>query len=270
MDTLHDKVAVVTGAGSGIGHAIANSLAARGAHIVAVDIDADRLAAAAEELASLDVGVLPCNVDISRADAFDKLLGTTLERFGQVDIVVNNVGVLTNGLPQDIPITEWQRILDINLMSVVRSNAAFLPVLLDQRSGHIVNTASFAGLFTYAYDRLPYAASKAAIVQISEGLALYLKPKNIGVTLLCPGPVLTNIASNIPTFGGGAPLRTPGDHYDLLTPEPVGELVAEAILNNRFFVPTHPEVVEELRRRVDDWDTYLDAQIAREPDVRRG
>jgi NAD(P)-dependent dehydrogenase (short-subunit alcohol dehydrogenase family) len=270
MDSLHEKVAVITGAGSGIGRAIATSLATRGAHVVAVDIDADRLTAASDELAALGVGVLPRNVDITHVDVFDEILDKTLERFGRVDVVVNNVGVLTNGLPQDIPISEWQRILDINLMSLVRSNATFLPVLLEQGSGHIVNTASFAGLFTYAYDRLPYAATKAAIVQISEGLAIYLRPKNIGVTLLCPGPVLTNIASNIPTFGAGAPLRTPGDHFELLSPEPVGELVAEAILRNRFFVPTHPHVVEELRRRVEDWDAYLDSQIAREPHPPKG
>jgi NAD(P)-dependent dehydrogenase (short-subunit alcohol dehydrogenase family) len=270
MDSLHDKVAVVTGAGSGIGRAIATSLATRGTHIVAVDVAADRVAAAADELAALGVGVLARTDDIARAEAFHEIRDATLERFGRVDVVVNNVGVLTNGLPQDIPISEWQRILDVNLMSVVRSNAAFLPVLLEQGSGHIVNTASFAGLFTYAYDRLPYAATKAAIVQISEGLAIYLRPKNIGVTLLCPGPVLTNIASDIPTFGAGAPLRTPGDHFELLLPEPVGELVADAILSNRFFVPTHPQVVEELRRRVEDWDGYLDGQIAREPHVPKG
>src|ERR1700759_3798292 len=270
MDTLDGKVAVITGAASGIGRAIAHSLGRRGTQIVAVDINADGVAAVVAELRELGTKVAPRTTDIGDPTAFDGIRDTALDRFGKADIVVNNVGGLPNGLPQDIPAIEWERILNINLMSVVRSNATFVPMLLDQRSGHIVNTASFAGLFTYAYDRLPYAATKAAIVQISEGLALYLKPKNIGVTLLCPGPVLTNIASNIPTFGGGAPLRTPGDHYDLLTPEPVGELVAEAILNNRFFVPTHPEVVEELRRRVDDWDAYLDAQIAREPDVRRG
>jgi NAD(P)-dependent dehydrogenase (short-subunit alcohol dehydrogenase family) len=240
MDSLHDKVAVVTGAGSGIGRAIATSLATRGTHIVAVDVAADRVAAAADELAALGVGVLARTDDIARAEAFHEIRDATLERFGRVDVVVNNVGVLTNGLPQDIPISEWQRILDVNLMSVVRSNAAFLPVLLEQGSGHIVNTASFAGLFTYAYDRLPYAATKAAIVQISEGLAIYLRPKNIGVTLLCPGPVLTNIASDIPTFGAGAPLRTPGDHFELLLPEPVGELVADAILSNRFSFPPTP------------------------------
>ncbi len=267
MDTLRDKVAVVTGAGSGIGRAIADALAGRGANIVAVDIDNARLAAVADDLS--EAGVLAQPADVSDPVAFDGIRDAALRRFGRVDIVANNVGVLTNGLPEDIPVTEWQRILDVNLMSVVRSNAAFLPLLLDQGSGHLVNTASFTGLFTYSYDRLPYAATKAAIVQISEGLAIYLRPKNIGVTLLCPGPVLTNIAAAVPTFGGGAPLRVPGDQFELLDPAPVGELVADAILRNRFFVPTHASVVEELRRRVDDWDAYIDYQIAREPRKRK-
>jgi NAD(P)-dependent dehydrogenase (short-subunit alcohol dehydrogenase family) len=265
MDTLRDKVAVITGAASGIGRAIARTLADRGAHVVAVDIDDEGVRALTDDLTDRGAAVLPQRADISDPGAFEAIRSAALQRFGRVDIVVNNVGVLTNGLPEDIPVTEWQRILDINLMSVVRSNAAFLPLLLDQRSGHLVNTASFAGLFTYSYDRLPYAASKAAIVQISEGLAIYLRPKNIGVTLLCPGPVLTNIASAVTKFGGGAPLRTPGDQFELLDPAPVGELIADAILRNRFFVPTHVGVVDELRRRIDDWDAYIDYQISREP-----
>jgi NAD(P)-dependent dehydrogenase (short-subunit alcohol dehydrogenase family) len=267
MDTVRDKVAVVTGAASGIGRAIARTLADRGARLVAVDRDKDGLEALAGELTgspNFSV-VLPHPADVSDPVAFEGIRDATLQRFGRVDIVVNNVGVLTNGLPQDIPVSEWQRLLDINLMSLVRSNAAFLPLLLDQGSGHLVNTASFAGLFTYSYDRLPYAATKAAIVQISEGLAIYLRPKNIGVTLLCPGPVLTNIAAAVPRFGAGAALRTPGEQFELLDPAPVGDLVADAILHNRFFVPTHPHVVDELQRRVEDWDGYIDYQISREP-----
>jgi NAD(P)-dependent dehydrogenase (short-subunit alcohol dehydrogenase family) len=269
MDTLREKVAVITGAASGIGRAIACALAGRGAHIVAVDLDNDGVAALAGELSDRGAAVLPQRADVSDPGAFDGIRDAALRRFGRVDIVVNNVGVLTNGLPEDIPVAEWQRLLDINLMSLVRSNAAFLPLLLGQGSGHLLNTASFAGLFTYSYDRLPYAATKAAVVQISEGLAIYLRPKNIGVTLLCPGPVLTNIAAAVPTFGDGAPLRIPGEQFELLDPAPVGELVADAILRNRFFVPTHPHVVEELRRRVDDWDAYLDYQISREPSERQ-
>ena len=270
MNTLEDTVAVVTGAASGIGRAIAYSLAGHGSHIVAVDIDTVGITTLATELTAQGATAAACTADISGADAFDDVRNTALERFGHVDIVVNNVGVLTNGLPQDIPVSEWQRILNINLMSIVRSNTVFLPLLLDQGSGHVVNTASFAGLFTYSYDRLPYAATKAAIVQISEGLALYLRPRNIGVTLLCPGPVLTNIASSVPKFGAGAAMRTPGDQFELLDPAPVGDLVADAILHNRFFVPTHPQVVDELRRRVDSWDAYLDYQISREPSAPKG
>ena len=259
MDTLRDKVAVITGAASGIGRATAVSLAGHGARIVAVDRNTAGITALADELDALAV-----TADVADPSAFTAVRDQALSRFGRVDIVMNNVGVLTNGLPQDIPVHEWRRIIDINLMSAVYSNEAFLPLLLEQGEGHIVNTASFAGLFTYSYDRMPYAATKAAIVQITEGLALYLRPKNIGVSLLCPGPVLTDIATAVPTFGAGTALRTPGTQYELLDPATVGDLVADAILRNRFFVPTHPHVVEDLRRRVDDWDAYLDHQISRE------
>jgi NAD(P)-dependent dehydrogenase (short-subunit alcohol dehydrogenase family) len=264
MDSLRDKVAVITGAASGIGRAIAYTLADRGTHILAVDVNTAGIDALIEDVSARGARAFGSVADVSKPHAFEQIRDAALAQFGRVDIVVNNVGVLTNGLPQDIPVSEWHRIFEINLMSVVRSNAAFLPLLLDQGSGHLVNTASVAGLFTYSYDRLPYAASKAAIVQISEGLALYLRPRNIGVTVLCPGPVLTNIAASVPTFGPGAPPRVPGDQFELLDPAPVGELVAEAILHNRFFVPTHPQVIDELRRRVEDWDGYLEYQISRE------
>src|ERR1700741_1384373 len=270
MDSLRDKVAVITGAASGIGRAIAGALADRAAHIVAVDIDNNGVQDLAGELSDKGAAVLPRRADISDPDAFEEIRSAALQRFGRGDIVVNNVGVLTNGLPQDIPVTEWQRVLNINLMSIVRSNTAFLPLLLDQGSGHVVNTASFAGLFTYSYDRLPYAATKAAIVQISEGLALYLRPRNIGVTLLCPGPVLTNIASSVPKFGAGAAMRTPGDQFELLDPASVGDLVTEAIVRNRFFVPTHPAAVDALRPRAENWDAYVDYQITREPPAPKG
>jgi NADP-dependent 3-hydroxy acid dehydrogenase YdfG len=134
MNTLHDKVAVITGAASGIGCAIACALAGRGAHIVAVDRDNDVIGALADKLSPASVLVQPA--DVSDPQAFEDIRSAALRRFGRVDIVANNVGVLTNVLPQDIPVAEWQRILDINLMSVVRSNAAFLPLLLEQGSGH--------------------------------------------------------------------------------------------------------------------------------------
>ena len=108
------------------------------------------------------------------------------QEFGRIDVVMNNVGVLAVGAVEDIPLEAWQRIVDINLMSVVRSNLVFLPLLIEQGSGHVVNTASTAGLLPYGFDRLPYTATKHAVVGLSQSLAVYLRPKGIGVSCLCP------------------------------------------------------------------------------------
>ena len=107
MDTLEGKVAVITGAASGIGRAIAHSLGRRGTKIVAVDINAGGVETVVAELRELGANAVPRTTDISDAKAFDGIRDTAVERFGKVDIVVNNVGVLTNGLPQDIPVIEW-------------------------------------------------------------------------------------------------------------------------------------------------------------------
>lgn len=265
MNTLVDKVVVITGAASGIGRASAEAVARRGANVVVVDRDTVAATAVVDGIADAGGTALVHTADVADQDAFTTLRDRTIGEFGRVDVVMNNVGVLTNGLPENIPVTEWQRIIEINLLSVVRSNTAFLPDLIGQGDGHIVNTASFAGLFTYSFDRMPYAATKAAIVAMTEGLAIYLRPKGIGVTLLCPGPVLTNIANQLPQFGPATPLCIPGDQFELLDPTPVGELVVDAILQNRFFVPTHPQVGDVLVQRASDWDGFIDYQAHRHP-----
>lgn len=262
METLQDKVVVITGAASGIGRATAWSAVRRGARVVIADINADGAERVAGEIAAADGSALAVTCDVAAESAFEDLRETALTAFGRVDVVMNNAGVLTRGLPEHIPVAEWQRVFDINLMSVVRSNAAFLPLLLEQGSGHLVNTASFAGLFTYAYDRLPYAASKAALIQLSEGLALYLRPQGIGVTVLCPGPVITGIAESIRSFGPETTTRGPGAEFEALQPEQVGEQVVEAVLADRFMVRTDDNVGPHLRRRAEDWDSYLDDRIA--------
>jgi NAD(P)-dependent dehydrogenase (short-subunit alcohol dehydrogenase family) len=127
-----------------------------------------------------------------------------LDHFGRVDLVMNNVGVLAVGKVEDIPLEAWQRIIDINLLGIVRSNLVFLPLLIEQGSGHLVNTASTAGLLPYGFDRLPYTATKHAVVGLSEALALYLRPQGIGVSCLCPAGVATNIVEQI-TFYGDPP-----------------------------------------------------------------
>src|SRR4029077_20906968 len=130
--------------------------------------------------------------------------------------------------------------LDINVVSIGRSLSVFLPGLLAQGSGHVVNTASTAGLFAYSYERLPYSASKAAVVALSEALALYTRPRGVGVTVLCPGPGATNIAEQVEVFGHLG--RIHGPCLPLLDPAVVGEQVLDAIRRDIFFLPTHPEI----------------------------
>lgn len=202
----------------------------------------------------------------SFAIAFETLKATALDRFGRVDIIMNNAGGMTRGLPEHVPLEEWRRVLDSNLLSVVRSNPAFLPHLIAQGSGHIVNTASFAGLMTYSFDRLAYSAAKAAVIQISEGLAIYLRPQGIGVTVLCPGPVRTNIMAGLRSFGPPTDTRGPGPAFDLMDAAEAGEKVVAAILSNRFMLPMHENVRDFLIDRASDWDGFIDRQI-RDPHI---
>ncbi|BBX03876.1 SDR family oxidoreductase [Mycolicibacterium moriokaense] len=261
MTSVRGATAVITGGGSGIGRATAVSLANRGARVVVADIHADNANAVADQIRAEghEAEAFVCDVGTDRA--FGALKAFTMERFGGVDIVMNNVGVLTSGRPDHLPIAEWERIININLMSVVRSNATFLPILIAQGHGHIVNTASFAGLYTYSYDRIPYAATKAAIVQISEGLRLYLHPQGIGVTVLCPGPVATNILATMPErFGPEVQTGLPGPQFGILLPDTVGEMVANAILDDTFMLYTDDQVRDLLIERATDWDAFIAKQ----------
>jgi NAD(P)-dependent dehydrogenase (short-subunit alcohol dehydrogenase family) len=262
MKSLEGKIAIVTGGGSGIGRGTALALSTAGTNVVVADLDRDRAVAVAEEATNRGAESIGLALDVNREEDFDAARAAVVARFGRVDIVMNNVGVLAAGLPEHIPMSEWERILSTNLLSVVRSNAAFLPMLLEQQSGHIVNTASTAGLFAYAYERLPYSATKAAVVAISEALALYLRPQGIGVTCLCPGPVATNIGQFVTFSGPPVQMRSPGKHLETLAPEVVGEQVCHAILDNKFLLLTHPELQTVLMARAQDPEAFLAAQIA--------
>ncbi|MDB6063281.1 MAG: short-chain dehydrogenase [Verrucomicrobiaceae bacterium] len=261
MEQLQGTVAIITGAASGIGRSTAISLARAGVSIIAADIDEAGAAKVAAKINSTDGAAFGVRCDVATVDAFEKLKDVVFDRFGRIDIVMNNVGVLTSGRPDELPVTEWERIFQVNLLSVIRSNAVFLPLLIAKGSGHIVNTSSFAGLLTYAFDRLPYAAAKAAIVQISEGLALYLRPQGIGVTCLCPGPVKTNIMSTTRIFSSDLDVRGPGPQFDLIEPDSVGDMVVDAIRTNKFMLFTHPQVRDLLIERATDFDAFLQKQI---------
>jgi len=249
---LSRSVAVLTGAGSGIGRATAHALARRGAQVVVTDRDEERATTVANEIGPTARAV---RCDVTDVDDLSAVRDAAFEHFGRVDLVMNNVGVLAVGPVEAIPLEGWARIVDINLMSVVRSLTVFLPGLLEQGSGHIVNTASTAGLFPYGFDRLPYTTTKHAIVGLSESLAVYLRPRGIGVSCFCPAGVMTNIMEQITFYGEPHPPR--GPDFGVVDAETAAELVVEGVERDRFLIVTTDEVHDELRERGADLEAYI-------------
>ncbi len=258
---LADAAVIVTGGGSGIGRAAALEFAKRGSKVAVSDLSSERADAVAAEIEQLGAAAFGAKVDVGREADLTALRDETVRRFGRVDVVMNNVGVLAVGAPEALPPEAWQRTLDINLLSIARSNRVFLPLLLAQGRGHIVNTASASGLLAYGYDRLPYVASKHAVVGLSEALAIYLGPRGIGVTCLCPSGVMTNIVEQITVYGEQSRAPRAPDH-PIVTAEEVGELAAAAVEEGRFLVVTAPAVHDELVGRATDIESYLQARIA--------
>jgi NAD(P)-dependent dehydrogenase (short-subunit alcohol dehydrogenase family) len=257
---LNGAVAVLTGAGSGIGRATAIAFAERGASVVVSDLAEDRVVEVVEQITALGRPAIGLRVDVTVEADLEKLRDAALERFGRIDVVMNNVGVIAIGAPETLPDEAWIRTIDVNLLSVARSNRVFLPGLIAQGSGHVVNTASASGLLSYGFDRLPYVASKHAIVGLSEALATYLGPKGIGVTCLCPSGVITNILEGITVYGDAAATpRAPA--HQIVAAEEVGNLTADAVEAGRFLVVTAPEVHDALLERAKDIEAYVRASI---------
>ncbi|MDT5221247.1 MAG: hypothetical protein QOF15_3352 [Mycobacterium sp.] len=258
--SLNGAVAVLTGAGSGIGRATAVALARRGASVVVSDLSEARVGEVVDEIATGGRPVIGLPADVTVEGDLQKLRDAALQRFGHIDVVMNNVGVLAIGAPETLPDEAWTRTIDVNLLSIARSNRVFLPGLIAQGRGHVVNTASASGLLSYGFDRLPYVASKHAIVGLSEALATYLGPKGVGVTCLCPSGVITNILEGITVYGDAAATpRAPA--HQIVSAEDVGTLTAEAIETGRFLVVTAPEVHDALLERARDIEAYIQAGI---------
>jgi NAD(P)-dependent dehydrogenase (short-subunit alcohol dehydrogenase family) len=187
--------AVVTGAGSGLGRAFCDVLAARGARIVVSDID---LAAAEETVRRVRAAggeAVARRADVAKLEEVEALAQLADEAFGGADLIVNNAGVAVGGEFADVPIEDWRWIVDINLMGVVHGCKTFVPRFLKQGSGAIINVASAAGLI-HAPSMSAYNATKAAVVALSETLFAELADKNVGVTVLCPTFFKTNIGKS--------------------------------------------------------------------------
>ena len=250
---IDGSVAVVTGAGSGIGRSIAAALASAGASVVAGDIDAS----AAAETASI-IGGVSVAADAASQDGIAALLDTAGAAFGPVDIYVANAGITGEpGLGDDE--TAWDRIIDINLRAHVRAAKAVVPQWLERGRGHFVAVASAAGLLTQL-GAAPYSVTKHAAVGFAEWLAITYGDKGIGVSCVCPmgvdTPLLRGMSdSSDPDIRvAGAAVTGAGP---VIGPERVATLVVQAIADGRFLVLPHPEVLTMYQHKGADYDRWI-------------
>jgi NAD(P)-dependent dehydrogenase (short-subunit alcohol dehydrogenase family) len=262
---LGGKVAVVTGAASGIGRALSDAFAAEGMHLVMADIEDDALEAAAKEVGQGGTKVLAVRTDVSNGADVDALAARAVDEFGTFHVVCNNAGVGSGGTMWELTEADWAWVLGVNLWGVIHGIRAFVPRLVEQNEGHVVNTGSIAGL-TSAPMMGPYNASKHAVVTISETLQreLALNASTVRVSVLCPGFVQTRIAEsdrNRPEH-----LRNPvepemtGVGRELmkqivasgLPAHEVARQVVDAVKHERFYVLPHPEMKSIVRTRMDD------------------
>ena len=265
MENLQGKVAVITGGASGIGKAVAAKAAAEGMKVVIGDIEEGALKEAERDLASDGADVLAVAGDVSDAASVRELRDRALDRFGAVHLVHNNAGVGTGGPIWEIPEADWRWILGVNLWGVVHGIATFVPLLIEQGEGHVVNTASIAGLTTAPFLG-PYNATKQAVVAISETLYKDLQiagVTGVGVSVLCPGFVQTRIAESDRNRPAWAPDRDVEGAPEMraaiqamvdggIPTAAVADRVLDAVRTNAFYILTHPELNEAVRTRFDD------------------
>jgi NAD(P)-dependent dehydrogenase (short-subunit alcohol dehydrogenase family) len=195
MRDFEDKVAVVTGAASGIGRALANAFAGENMKVVLADVEGGALEEVAGEMREEGAEVLAVNTDVSKAEDVEELARRALHTFGAVHVVCNNAGVFTAGVSWEAPLEDYQWVLGVNVWGVIHGIRTFVPIMLKQETeGHIVNTASMAAVTNGPYSA-PYYMSKHAVLSLSESIYHELKMRGakIGVSALCPELVATNI-----------------------------------------------------------------------------
>jgi NAD(P)-dependent dehydrogenase (short-subunit alcohol dehydrogenase family) len=243
--SIDGKVAVITGAASGLGYAMAKRFAAEGAKLVLADVAEPQLERAARELAGLGATVEACATDVGDPESVDGLAKYCFDVHGRVDVVVNNAGLVALGKIWEIPLIEWHRVLDVNLWGVIHGIHAFVPRLIRQGGpGYVINTASMAGVMTLG-SLAPYVASKHAVVGLSEVLARDLADAKvpIGVTVICPGYVPTRLG--LEDRDSTVPPPPPGG----VTADDVADRVRRAMSDEQLYVFTHPGSIEEVDRR---------------------
>lgn len=280
INDLAGKTAFITGGASGIGLAMAKSFGARGANVMLADIEEGPLKEAIELLSKTNTQVDGVLLDVSDRDAMRDAAKKTVERFGKVHIVCNNAGIGAGGPMEEVTPSDWEWSIDVNLKGVVWGIEAFVPLIKEHgEGGHVVNTASMAGIVPIPGFG-PYTATKYAVVGMSEDLSMELEPFGIGVSVLCPGFVATQIGNSRRTrsekYGEeGEPdqdaIAQAGDAVAAGIPaEAVGERVVECILENRLYAFTHPEFKDSaaarFERMADDFDSIGDSEAIKNVD----
>lgn len=273
MKTFENKVAVITGAASGIGRAIAHRCAREGMSVVLADIQEEALPRAEEEIKEIGAAVLPVLTDVSKASDIDALAQKTLDTFGAVHLLFNNAGV---GVGRLVPLWEttmsdWQWCMNVNLWSAIYGIRTFVPIMIQQDTEcHIVNTSSVAG-FLSSTMRATYNVTKNGVIILSETLHLELKEAGkdqIGVSVLCPGFVNTNIV-DAETYRPPELKNNPQD--EIVSPElqkkkdircravtlgmdpgDAADHTFKAIRENRFYIFTHPEIKPLIEERTEN------------------
>ncbi|MSP30913.1 MAG: SDR family NAD(P)-dependent oxidoreductase [Acetobacteraceae bacterium] len=264
---ISGKTAIVTGAASGIGLGIATALAEAGANVVMADIQKEAVEAAAHGLSGTNKQVMPVCIDVTQEASVLNALAEAERKFGKLHIACNNAGVPMHGTQMmDVPTKDWEFVLGVNVWGIIHGIRHFVPAILKHgEAGHIVNTASVAGFQNRrGTNQGPYSMSKYAALSLSEALEIELEGTNIGVSVLCPGPIKTNIARgarNRPDHMGG-PQERANDEAVLaerlattgLDPKKVGDRVVDAIRTKSFyaFVSAIPaDVIRARHRRIE-------------------
>jgi short-subunit dehydrogenase len=270
MKEFEDKVAVVTGAASGIGRGMAERFAAEGMKVVLADIEQGALAQTEREMKGKGATVLAVPTDVSKAGDVEALAEKTIDAFGAVHVLCNNAGVGVGGVTWERTVADWEWVLGVNLWGVIHGIRVFVPIMLEQDTeGHIVNTASQAGLYSGAWLAI-YSVTKHAVVTLSEALhhELTLSGAKVKVSVLCPATVNTGIADS----GRNRPAELQNDPAGEtrspqmeameqafrqllatgLTPEQVADHVFNAIRDEKFYIITHPETKDRVRIRMED------------------